>query len=94
MALAVKSSQGQFIKMALFDPYLEFYEAIHGTPTVLKRDPRCNFMQDITFLGRSISMLACTRPWKGGDRGDKGDIHWPEYGPCWMEVLLGVAMQI
>jgi hypothetical protein len=40
--------------MVCFDPDWEFYGAIHGTPTVLKRDPRCNIMENIAFLGLQV----------------------------------------
>ena len=43
--------------MALFEPDLEFYGAIHGTPTVLKRDPRRNFTENIAFLELSVGPL-------------------------------------
>jgi hypothetical protein len=43
--------------MVLFCPDWEFHGVICGTPTVLKRDHRCNFMENIAFLGLSIGSL-------------------------------------
>jgi hypothetical protein len=36
---------------------VQFNEAAHGTPTVLKRDPRHNFIENIAFLGLSVGLL-------------------------------------
>jgi hypothetical protein len=43
--------------MAPFVTNFEFYEAIHGIQTVLKGDPRRNFMENIAFLGLSVGLL-------------------------------------
>jgi hypothetical protein len=43
--------------IGLFDPDWEFYGAIHGTPTVLRRDPRCNFIEGFVSLGLSIGVF-------------------------------------
>jgi hypothetical protein len=55
------SNQGLLLKIkncfgeiALFDNKRGFYEAVHGTPTVLERGPRCNFMKNIVFQGLSV----------------------------------------
>jgi hypothetical protein len=46
-----------FEKMALFDNKRGFHGAIHGTQTVVKRDPRSNFMENIVFLGLTVGTL-------------------------------------
>jgi hypothetical protein len=43
--------------MAFFEANWLFDEAMHRTPTVLKKDPRCNFMENITFLGLSVGLI-------------------------------------
>jgi hypothetical protein len=53
---AFPGNQGPF-ETSLFDPDWEFFGAIHGTLTVLKREPSCNFMENITFLGLSVGPL-------------------------------------
>jgi hypothetical protein len=40
---ASPSNQGSFGAFTLFGLDSEFHGDVHGTPTVLKRDPRCNF---------------------------------------------------
>jgi hypothetical protein len=40
--------------MVFFKANWGFNEAVHRTPTVLKRDPRHNFMENIDFLGLSV----------------------------------------
>jgi hypothetical protein len=42
--------------LKLFDTDWGFHEVIHGTRTVLKRDPRLNFMENIAFLGLLVDV--------------------------------------
>jgi hypothetical protein len=49
--------QGPFVQMAILGPDWEFYEVIHGTPTVPKRDPRHNFMKNIVSIELLVKPL-------------------------------------
>jgi hypothetical protein len=44
------------VTMDFFEANWGFNGAIHGTPIVLKRDPRRNFMENIAFLGLSAGV--------------------------------------
>jgi hypothetical protein len=53
-SLKIKDHLGQ---LALFGADWGFQGAVYGTPTVLKRDPRRNFIENIAFLGLSVGPL-------------------------------------
>jgi hypothetical protein len=46
-----------FGPIRLFDPDLELYGAIYETAIVVKRDPRCNFMENFATLRFSVGMF-------------------------------------
>jgi hypothetical protein len=57
---ASPENQLPFEKMELLLAELEFYEVVYGTPTVLKRDPRRNFLEDLASIGLSVGALYST----------------------------------
>jgi hypothetical protein len=45
------------VPIGIFYVDWRFHEAVHGTLTFLKRDPRRNFMENISFLGTVLIFL-------------------------------------